>query len=156
MTVFVSEDADRRRYSVDVLPAGQRTKWVTLGTATGTQSFSLSRGRVKSATAVRITDLSGRLRDGQFKPDAAPGVGIVGVGVRKIGDASCGGTLDKVVGAVLGILADGTEYRQVLANSPVDKQYVGADGSRWIAVPERVLDGKPIKAPLTLQWRRQR
>lgn len=154
VTVFVQADGDQRRYSVEAFPAGQ--KWVKLGEAAGTQSFSLRKARLKSATKIRITDLSGCLRNSEFKPDATPGVSIVGVGVRKVGNAACGGTLDNVVGAVVGILADGTEYRQVLTNPAEGKQYTGADGRKWIAVHEMPMAGKVVKDPFTLIWRLER
>ncbi|MER2626763.1 MAG: vWA domain-containing protein [Accumulibacter sp.] len=155
VTVFVQANGDQRRYSVEALPAGQEEKWVKLGEAAGTRSFSLRKARLKSATAIRITDLSGRIRNGEFKPDAAPGVSIVGVGVRKVGNAAGGGTLDNVVGAVVGILADGTEYRQVLTNPAEGKSYTGPDGRKWIAVHEVVVAGKVTKDPFTLMWRLQ-
>ncbi len=156
VTVFVQADGDQRRYSVEALPAGQKEKWVKLGETAGTQSFSLRKARLQSATAIRITDLSGRIRNGEFKPDATPGVSIVGVGVRKVGNAACGGTLDNVVGAVVGILADGTEYRQVLTNPAEGKPYTGPDGRKWIAVHEVVMAGKVSKDPFTLMWRMKR
>jgi hypothetical protein len=153
VTVFVQADEDPRKYSVEARPTGSRHKWVMLGQAEGTQSFSLSKVRLKSASAIRITDLSGRIRNAEFKPGATPGVSIIGVGVRQVFDPSGGGAVNKVVGAVVGRLTDGTEYRQVLTNPAEGERHTGPDGRTWIAVYERVVAGKAIKEPFTLLWR---
>ena len=156
ITVFVQADEDRRTYSVEALTAGKTEKWVKLGEAAGTQSFSLRKAKLKSAIAIRITDLSGRIRTGEFKPSATPGVSIVGVGVRQIGNPAGGGKLNNVVGAVVGSLADGTEYRQVLTNPAEGGRHTTPEGRKWIAVHELVVAGKVIKDPFTLLWRLER
>jgi hypothetical protein len=87
ITVFVQPDDDLRAYLVEVLPAKDDAIWVALGTSPGTtSSFSLKKAGLSSASAVRISDKSGRTRDGQFKPLAMPGVSIRGVGVKSTGE----------------------------------------------------------------------
>ncbi len=84
VTVFIAPDTDLRSYQVEAL-TGDHKKWVPLGTSIGvTQSFSLSSCRLRSTSAIRITDTSGRTRDGNFAPLATPGVSVRGVGARRI------------------------------------------------------------------------
>ena len=91
ITVFVQPDNDLRAYLVEVLPAEDDAIWVTLGTAPGTpSSFSLSKAGLSSASAIRITDKSGRTRDSAFKPLATPGVSIRAVGVKSVGEGGGG------------------------------------------------------------------
>jgi hypothetical protein len=94
ITVFVRPDDSLRSYLVEALPFGKpphkqshgrKKNWVALGASPGvTQSFSLSSAGIKRASAIRITDKSGRTRDINFKPSSSPGVSIFGVGVKKI------------------------------------------------------------------------
>jgi len=87
VTVFVQPDESLRPYLVEVLLLGSQS-WVKLGESPGvTQSFSLSRLHILAATAIRITDKSGRARRFDLKPSATPGVSILGVGVKKAGAA---------------------------------------------------------------------
>jgi hypothetical protein len=102
VTVFVRPDQDLRPYRVEAFVARHddgdddddddhraavnsgRGTWVKLGESDGvTASFSLRRARVKSATAIRILDLSTSTRSLDRKPLTAPGVNIRGVGVLK-------------------------------------------------------------------------
>lgn len=83
VTVFVTPDEDLRAYRVDALPGPQRP-WVTLGSSAGvTQSFGLKKGRLRSAAAIRVVDLSLRTRDASSNPLHTPGVSVAGVGVKK-------------------------------------------------------------------------
>ncbi|MEV6871425.1 hypothetical protein [Amycolatopsis sp. NPDC051128] len=85
ITVFVTPDADLRSYRVEA-QTREHKGWVLLGTSIGvTQSFSLRAAHLKSASAIRITDTSGRTRGPDLKPLETPGVSIRGVGARKVG-----------------------------------------------------------------------
>jgi hypothetical protein len=89
VTVFVQPDEELRPYRVDVLAGGQRPRWVLLGESPGvTQSFSLAAAKIKSASAVRISDLSGRTRTNELDPSASPGMSLLGVGFRKTAKAT--------------------------------------------------------------------
>ena len=89
ITVFIQPDEDLRPYSVEAMPVDKQDTWVLLGKSAGTtQSFSLEQASLKAANAIRITDTSGRTRDSEFKPSATPGVSVLGVGVKKVGDAN--------------------------------------------------------------------
>jgi hypothetical protein len=86
VTVFVRPDSDLRSYLVEALPAGKQDDWVALGKSEGaTQSFSLKAAGLNAASAVRITDTSGRTRGADLKPVETPGVSLFGVGVAKAG-----------------------------------------------------------------------
>jgi len=86
VTVFIAPDTDLRSYRVEAYSPA-RQGWVVLGTSIGvTQSFSLSVAGLKSAASIRITDTSGRTRDGSSRPLATPGTGVRGVGARRVGD----------------------------------------------------------------------
>lgn len=86
VTVFTQPDSDLRSYTVEALPEGKKDDWVLLGNSAGiTQSFSLKQAALDSASAIRITDTSGRTRGADYKPIASPGVSIRGVGVAKAG-----------------------------------------------------------------------
>ena len=94
ITVFIQPDADLRSYRVEAYSAedmhGENGHWVPLGESIGvTQSFSLRPARLESALALRITDTSGRARDGDLKPLSTPGVSVRGVGVLKTGRLGC-------------------------------------------------------------------
>jgi hypothetical protein len=67
--------------------------------------------------------------------------------------ASIPGGLDSEVGALVGTLPDGTEYRQVLLNPAVGAVHVTPDGRTWTAVAETALNGKPAPSPFTLHWK---
>ena len=89
VTVFVQPDDDPRPYLVEALPEdsdgddAKDDKWVALGTSPGTtSSFGLRNGKLRAARAIRITDKSGRTRDGGFKPLSTPGVSVRAVGVK--------------------------------------------------------------------------
>ena len=99
VTVFVRPDEDLRPYLVEAfVPASKPTlprplpdslggKWVLLGESNGTtESFSLRKARVKSAVAIRITDLSRRTRDLKRQPLTSPGVSVAGVAALKLND----------------------------------------------------------------------
>jgi hypothetical protein len=87
-TVFVHRDSDPRPYRVEAAPAGTPGAWVEVGTSAGvTQSFSLSSASLAAASAIRITDTSGRTRGADLKPVETPGVSIRGVGVARVGRA---------------------------------------------------------------------
>ena len=97
ITVFVRPDEDLRPYRVEALPVGQE-RWVEIGQSAGiTQSFSLARANLKAAQAIRITDRSGRTRDSQFRPSPTPGVSILGVGFKQLGQPPRG-CLDVLLG----------------------------------------------------------
>ena len=82
ITVFVRPDEDLRSYKVEALRSDTK-KWVALGTSRGqTQSFNLGQAGVTEATAIRITDTSGRTRGSEFQVSESPGVSIRGVGFR--------------------------------------------------------------------------
>ena len=86
VTVFVREDEDLRSYSVEARSPGIGAEWVPVGESSGiTQSFGLGSAGLTEATAIRITDTSGRVRDAEFEPSATPGVSLCGVGFRKVG-----------------------------------------------------------------------
>lgn len=83
VTVFVRPGTERRPYRLEAY-AVDRGAWVTVGESTGiTQSFPLGMGAVKATPALRITDTSGRTRDSALRPLDSPGVGVLGVGVRR-------------------------------------------------------------------------
>jgi hypothetical protein len=85
VTVFVLAGEDLRPYLVEALPAGGRDAWVALGVSPGvTQSFSLRKGGLAEAQAIRITDQSGRTLDHHFQPSASPGVCVLAVGIKII------------------------------------------------------------------------
>ena len=96
VTVFVPLDVDASAYRVEVfvprkLSAGP-FGWVTIGTSTGvTQSFSLRSASIRSAVAIRITDLSKRTRGPDLRPLPTPGASVRGVGVLKVTDQIPGG-----------------------------------------------------------------
>jgi hypothetical protein len=154
ITVFVPAGEDQRKYLVEVQPAGQTSKWTILGEGSGTQAFSLRKAKLKSATAIRITDLSGRVRNSAFKPTATPGVSIAGVGVRQ-GRRDQRGTLNKCGWSRVG-LDRWQEYRQVLSNPAEGERHTTPDKRKWIAVHEVVVGKKIVKDPFTLHWRLER
>jgi hypothetical protein len=84
VTVFVRRDTELRPYLVEARRAGGRHEWVTLGESPGvTQAFSLRAAHLRAATAVRVSDRSGQVRDDDLNPVATPGVSLLGVGIRK-------------------------------------------------------------------------
>jgi hypothetical protein len=86
--VIVHPDDDLRAYLVEAEPANTPGHCVKLGDSPGvTRGFSLKTAGVYAASAIRITDKSGRTRDASLKPSTTPGVSIRGVGFRKTGTA---------------------------------------------------------------------
>jgi hypothetical protein len=84
VTVFVRRDTELRPYLVEARRAGGRHQWVTLGESAGvTKAFSLRAAGLRAATAVRVSDRSGQVRDGDLNPTGTPGVSVFGVGIRK-------------------------------------------------------------------------
>lgn len=82
ITVFVQAGTDLRSYLVEAQDAQGAGAWVPLGISSGvTQSFGLRAGHLAAASAIRITDTSGRTRDAMMQPLNMPGVSIRGVGV---------------------------------------------------------------------------
>jgi len=82
VTVFTSTEDGLRPYRVKALATGRGEKWVLLGTsAGGTSTFSLSKGRLQSAKAIRITDEGGRARNTDLSISNAPGLRVLGVGI---------------------------------------------------------------------------
>ncbi len=152
VTVFVARDESLRPYLVEASADG-KSNWTALGTSPGiTQSFGL--GKLTQARAIRVTDQSGRIRDNDQTPLSSPGISVRGIGVAKVtGGTGTSGALDDEVGAIVGVLADGTEYRQVLKNPSDGQQHVTPDGRRWIAVHESVVNGQVVTSPFTIHWR---
>ena len=62
-------------------------------------------------------------------------------------------SLDEVVGPVVAMLVDGTEYRQVLTARPGPDKHVTPDGRTWIAVSEEVLEGTVVSSRSTIHWK---
>lgn len=125
VTVFVQPDDDLRSYLVEALPSSGIGDWVQLGTSPGTtSSFSLARAKISAASAIRITDESGRARDGAFKPSPTPGVSIRAVGLKSTA-AAAGGLSIGCERFFIGFFSDGGVAS--VANfadrfvSPVDK-----------------------------------
>ena len=88
VTVFVQPDSDLRSYLVEAAPVGSAAGWVKLGQFAGqSASFSLKNANLTAASAVRITDTSGRTRDASHNPIPTPGVSIQGVGVASSASA---------------------------------------------------------------------
>ena len=80
--VVVSPDEELRPYRVEALATKER--WVSIGDSPGvTQTFSLRKAGLKTTTAIRVVDKSGRTRAGDLRQTATPGVSVVGVGFRK-------------------------------------------------------------------------
>jgi hypothetical protein len=96
ITVFVQPDANPRPYSVEAAH-GDYEKWFEIGRSPGTtQSFSLRQhGHLPTAQAIRIRDLSKRMRNPDGTPSASPGVSIVGVGCGRIEKGD--GDLDDII-----------------------------------------------------------
>ena len=89
VTVFVRPSEELRPYRLEVLAGGTKPRWVLLGESPGTtQTFSMLSHNVKTAAAVRITDLSGRTRTNELRGTATPGINLLGVGFRKTAKAS--------------------------------------------------------------------
>jgi hypothetical protein len=63
--------------------------------------------------------------------------------------------LDQLVGQVVAVLPDGTEYRQVLMNPSEGEQHVTPDGRTWVAVHEQVVAGVVSSSPFTIHWKGQ-
>jgi hypothetical protein len=71
------------------LPPDDTKNWVHLGDSSGTTaSFGLAKVGVKMATAIRISDLSGRILDDNGDPLSTPGVSVRGAGVLKVANAA--------------------------------------------------------------------
>ena len=88
VTVFAYLDSDLRSCKVEALPENQTT-WVLLGASPGTtQSFALSAAGLKTASAVRITDTSGRNRTFGGSVSNSPGFSCIGVGFASTGAPS--------------------------------------------------------------------
>ena len=88
VTIFAYLDNDLRSYKVEALPENQTT-WVLLGTSSGTtQSFALSAAGLKTASAVRITDTSGRNRNFGGSVSNSPGFSCMAVGFASTGAPS--------------------------------------------------------------------
>ena len=85
VTVFVQADTDLRPYLVEAQDAQGAGAWLPLGHSVGiTQSFGLRAGRLDAASAIRITDTSGRTRDATMQPLDMPGVSIRGIGMAEV------------------------------------------------------------------------
>ncbi len=89
VTIFVATDEEPRPYLVEATDDDDRDDWHEIGRSAGvTQSFGLQRhSRVMKARALRITDLSGRIRNNNGTPSASPGVSVVAVGALKVEEA---------------------------------------------------------------------
>jgi hypothetical protein len=86
VVIVVHPDDSLRAYLVEAESASTPGKWVKLGTSPGiTRGFNLKAAGLRSASAIRVTDESGRTRDNSGRPSATPGVSIRGVGFRKTG-----------------------------------------------------------------------
>lgn len=86
VVVVVQPDFDLRAYRVEAEDAHMPGRWIVLGESPGvTRGFRLRAGGLRAASAIRITDRSGRTRDESLKPLATPGVSIRGVGFRQTG-----------------------------------------------------------------------
>ncbi len=98
ITVFVQPDQELRPYAVEVMRGDDfnHGRWERLGRSPGvTQSFSLRAAHLPAASAIRIVDLSHRVKNTDGTPSHTPGVSILGVGARHVerGD----GDLDDLV-----------------------------------------------------------
>jgi hypothetical protein len=89
VTIFVAPDEEPRPYLVEATDDDDRDDWHEIGRSPGvTQSFGLQRhSRVMKARALRITDLSGRIRNNNGTPSPSPGVSVVAVGALKVEEA---------------------------------------------------------------------
>jgi hypothetical protein len=82
VTVFTNTEDGLRPYRVEALASGRGEKWVKLGeSAGGTATFSLSKARLQSAKAIRITDEGGSTRNTDLSISNAPGLRVLGVGI---------------------------------------------------------------------------
>jgi hypothetical protein len=89
VTIFIAADEEPRPYLVEATEDDDRDDWHEIGRSAGvTQSFGLlHHSRVIKARALRITDLSGRIRNNDGSPSASPGVSVVAVGALKVEEA---------------------------------------------------------------------
>ncbi len=83
LTVFVHVEDRPRSFRVEVRKVGWRRRWVDLGTAMVTTSYSLRMAGIRYADEIRITDLSHATQDENGNPLDAPGANIIGIGTRE-------------------------------------------------------------------------
>ncbi|WP_437594143.1 hypothetical protein [Sorangium sp. So ce1000] len=98
ITVFVRPDFPLRPYSVQVMHGDHfdHCVWEEIGRSPGvTQSFSLRKSLLHSASAIRIVDRSHAVKNADGTPSHTPGVSIVAVGVRHVEEGE--GDLDDLV-----------------------------------------------------------
>jgi hypothetical protein len=88
VTVFARTDGELRSYRVEALTVGAKPQWMLLGESPGAvRSFGLGTAGLDAASAVRITDTSGRVRTDDFRETDSPGASLFGVGFRRTGPA---------------------------------------------------------------------
>jgi hypothetical protein len=82
--VVIRPDEQLRAYRVEALAVAKPARWVSLGTSAGvTQTFSLRKAKLKSTSAIRVVDTSGRTRASDLRVTSTPGVSVVGIGFRQ-------------------------------------------------------------------------
>ena len=89
VTIFIARDEEPRPYLVEASDDDDRDDWYQIGRSPGvTQSFGLQhRGKVMRARALRITDLSERIRNNDGTPSPSPGPSIVAVSAQRLDKA---------------------------------------------------------------------
>ena len=91
VTIFIAADQEPRPYLVEATEDDDDDQWCEIGRSPGvTQSFGLQRNsKVITARALRITDLSWKMRNLDGTASPSPGVSILAVGALKVCEAHC-------------------------------------------------------------------